>query len=84
MNYLYAGCQCLRRENPKDILYSKTIWLIFLAPFLSFLLYFPPSLSVYSLGHWQYKLDFQSERKLAFLGEVSRSPEEEKNSLGGI
>lgn len=70
-----------KRKSLKS-LYSKTIRQLFLVLSLPFLPSFPPSLSVYSLGHWQYKLDFQSERKLAFLRGVSKSPEEEKNLSG--
>lgn len=39
---------------------------------------------VYSLGHWQCKLDFQHERTRALLRGVSGGTEEEESSPGGI
>lgn len=61
-------------KKPEDILYSEIMWLRFLALFLLFLPYFPPSCNVYGLGYWHYKLDFHTTTKLPFLRKVSKKP----------
>lgn len=73
-----------KRKSLKTFCILKQFGWSFLLLFFLFFYISLQALCVYSLGHWQYKLDFQSERKLAFLGEVSKSPEEDKSNLSGI